>query len=433
MGKRIRSILTLTVLAVAPLAAATTLIRNVTIYLPTESYQTDSFVLIDGAKIRAVGRMADVPAGIYDHEYDLKGCTVYPAFIDPCYTGFQGGKEKEAAPAPPTDDAVDKTIRPPAEKRNHFIRRRLADELQLNGDEARKLIAQGFAAVQVVPQQGIIGGTSAVISLGGDTPARAVLEESRFLCLTLTPNPQLYPTTYAGLAAEWRQWRLDAAWYAEYRRLQANDPRARAEWRPELTILLDVFRGRLPLLIRAASLTEQSLAETLSRDITPVPVLVLNADCWRRAIPADAAFILPLSLEPVKDNRYAIQGETVKKQVAETLYPEKLAALVNGHPHISLTAPQPGDYAALFANLRRIVQKGAREEIVLRALTVNPARLLAVADRMGAVAPGKLANIVVCDGRILQEKRHIAKVWVEGRLFEFPPPDEAAKKSGGPK
>ena len=51
----------------------------------------------------------------------------------------------------------------------------------------------------------------------------------------------------------------------------------------------------------------------------------------------------------------------------------------------------------------------------LRAVTINPAEIFGVADRMGSLEKGKAANIVLADGDILEMRTNIKKVYIDGR------------------
>jgi imidazolonepropionase-like amidohydrolase len=62
------------------------------------------------------------------------------------------------------------------------------------------------------------------------------------------------------------------------------------------------------------------------------------------------------------------------------------------------------------------IRYGLAEEDALRALTINPARIAHVDDRIGSIEPGKDADLVVIDGAWYELTSRIAKVYVDGRL-----------------
>ena len=50
----------------------------------------------------------------------------------------------------------------------------------------------------------------------------------------------------------------------------------------------------------------------------------------------------------------------------------------------------------------------------LRAITLSPAEIFGVADRVGAIAPGRDASLVLATGDILDTRTHVTHVWIDG-------------------
>jgi imidazolonepropionase-like amidohydrolase len=50
----------------------------------------------------------------------------------------------------------------------------------------------------------------------------------------------------------------------------------------------------------------------------------------------------------------------------------------------------------------------------LRAITLSPAEIFGVADRVGAIAPGRDASLVLTTGDILDTRTHVTHVWIDG-------------------
>ncbi len=60
---------------------------------------------------------------------------------------------------------------------------------------------------------------------------------------------------------------------------------------------------------------------------------------------------------------------------------------------------------------------GLSKEDALKSVTLYPAEILGVADRMGSIDVGKVANIVVADGDILDARTNIKYVFINGRML----------------
>ena len=66
------------------------------------------------------------------------------------------------------------------------------------------------------------------------------------------------------------------------------------------------------------------------------------------------------------------------------------------------------------AAVRQAVERGLDPEAALTALTLAPAEIFGVADRVGTLAPGKIANLVIADGDLFREEAAISAVFVDG-------------------
>jgi imidazolonepropionase-like amidohydrolase len=58
---------------------------------------------------------------------------------------------------------------------------------------------------------------------------------------------------------------------------------------------------------------------------------------------------------------------------------------------------------------------GLTPDEALKSVTLYPAQILGIADRMGSLEVGKVANIVVADGDILDPRTHIRHLFINGR------------------
>jgi imidazolonepropionase-like amidohydrolase len=72
------------------------------------------------------------------------------------------------------------------------------------------------------------------------------------------------------------------------------------------------------------------------------------------------------------------------------------------------------------------MQAGLAEADAVRALTLSVAEIYGVADRLGSVEKGKIANLVVTDGPLFAEKTKLKYVFVDGVKFQPVPPETPA-------
>jgi hypothetical protein len=69
-------------------------------------------------------------------------------------------------------------------------------------------------------------------------------------------------------------------------------------------------------------------------------------------------------------------------------------------------------------NVNLAIEKGLPSDAALRALTLGPAEIFGVADRLGSIESGKIANLIVTDGDLFDEATKVMMVFVDGRKSE---------------
>jgi imidazolonepropionase-like amidohydrolase len=121
----------------------------------------------------------------------------------------------------------------------------------------------------------------------------------------------------------------------------------------------------------------------------------------------------PVSLAPDAD-------EPLRELKARANAPRGPAALdqagvLFGFESYGLTEPKD-----FLKNASRVVAAGVSRDVVLAALTINAATIAGAADAMGSIERGKIANLVVTDGDLFEEKTAIAHVFVAGRPVKLP-------------
>ncbi len=79
--------------------------------------------------------------------------------------------------------------------------------------------------------------------------------------------------------------------------------------------------------------------------------------------------------------------------------------------------------------VKRAIDAGLTESAAVRALTLSAAEIYGVADRVGSIEPGKIANLLVVKGNLFDEKAKIQYVFIDGVKYE--PAPEAPPARGG--
>ena len=87
--------------------------------------------------------------------------------------------------------------------------------------------------------------------------------------------------------------------------------------------------------------------------------------------------------------------------------------------------------ADLMKAVKKAIDAGLTQDQAIRALTLSPAEIFGVSDRLGSIEKGKIANLVVTKGDLFQDKTQVQFIFVDGQKFE-PTPEEPTPAVGSP-
>jgi imidazolonepropionase-like amidohydrolase len=138
--------------------------------------------------------------------------------------------------------------------------------------------------------------------------------------------------------------------------------------------------------------------------------------------PTRARTLAPDADEPVREVRTRVQA------------PKVPAALDKAGVPFAFASAGLREQRDFLRNAARAVKEGLSTEAAVRALTINAARIAGAADRLGSIERGKIANLIVTDGDLFEEKTRIRHVFVDGReiVVEEPPAEgRRGGRSGG--
>jgi imidazolonepropionase-like amidohydrolase len=177
--------------------------------------------------------------------------------------------------------------------------------------------------------------------------------------------------------------------------------------RADLEALIPVVEGREPLLVDVSKASDIRAVLTLAREEHLKIILDGAEEGWRVA-PEIAAAHAPVILNPISDRPVDFES------IFATL--ENAARLQKAGVEIAIEG-QGGANRAHEAryNAGNAVAHGLPHEAALEALTINPARMFGVADRIGSLEPGKDADLVVWSGDPFEPLSRPQLILIEGR------------------
>ena len=390
--------------AVAAHAQAQTIaITGGTVYPVSGPRIENATVLVRDGRVVAVGANVDVPADA--QRLDARGKWVTPGFIHP-WTAI--GLVEVGLSAGPVDvsargeNAIAAAFRPWA---------------ALNA--ASPLISQtrfdGITTLGIAPAGNLIGGQHAVIDLIGVT-GEQMLRRAPSAIVAQLSNAQAGETAArAELIARLREVLEDARnWPRRRAAVEENRSRELSATPADFDALQPVLARQIPLMIAVDRATEIDAALRIARDFNIRVVLVGAAEGWTRAREIAAANV-PVVVGGIRNipadfNTLGARGDNA-------------ALLRAAGVTVLLFSDSYGDGGHFNArNLRyeagNAVANGMSWEDALRAVTLTPAEVLGVGDRIGAIAAGRDANIVVWSGDPFEFATTADVVLIRGQRVE---------------
>lgn len=364
----------------------------------------DGQILVDGGRIVAVGTDLDVPEGT--EVFDASGCLVTPGLVD-AHTHIGLDEEAirwEGADYNETSDPVTPHMRG-------------IDGINPQ-DEAFRLALQGgvTAAVTGPGSANVIGGTFAAIRLYGRTADEMVLKDPAAMKAAFGENPKgcygqqgrKAPVTRMGVAALLRETLAKTKRYAEEIEAAEKDETKTRPYDIKLEAMLPVIRGEIPLKCHAHRADDMLTAIRVAEEFG----IRLTLDhCTDGHLIADvlAEKGCPVLVGPSLGNKSKFELKNKTFATPGILYKAGLSVcIITDAPVIPLY------YLALCAGLA--VREGLPEEEAWRTITLNPARVAGVDDRIGSLEPGKDADIAVFTSDPLHDIQATAKqVFVCGK------------------
>ncbi len=262
----------------------------------------------------------------------------------------------------------------------------------------------------------LVSGQTMVVKTAGEPPT--VLRPEAMIAVTLgdTGRPEgdkKAPGTRSKSVAMLRAELLKAA---EYRRKRA-DPDAAKRPAPDLRLeaLARVLAGEIPLLVTADRATDIASALRLAEETGVRMVLDSAAEAYLLLDRIRAAGV-PVIVHPTMRRAGSGETENASFETASRLRAAGIpVALQSGYEnYVPKTRVVLFEAAVAAAN-------GLEADGALAAVTIDAARILGVADRVGSLEPGKDADLALFDGDPLEYTTHCTGVIVDGRLVSDGP------------
>jgi imidazolonepropionase-like amidohydrolase len=384
-------------------------------------------LVVHAGKVQAVGSADEVSIPTGYSKIDVTGRTIYPGLID------------AYLPVNVTPPAASNLYWNPRIRAEVDVRDFLTPELM--DDTTRR--SQGIVAALFVPAGAVIDGSGAVASLGGATPvgsaSRQVIRAGvgQHALLTVARGPRGaggaddgtggYPGSPMGAVALARQAIYDARWYRDAWQVVRVDPSVSLpEMNSTMEALEPLIAGQRALFVQTGNELSFLRADRFAREFGLGLVVVGSGREYRRLAEIAAtgrAVICPVDFPPAPNVASVSDARSV---TLESLMhwdhaPENPARLAEHQIKMAFTSNGLENANTFLSQLRVAVKRGLSMEKALRALTLDAAELLGVADQLGSLSRGKLASFIVTDGDLFLEKTKIVQTWVAGTPYDIKP------------
>jgi hypothetical protein len=386
-------------------------------------------IVISRGIITAIGKDAAIPPEAW--VIDGKGLTVYPGLVD-SFTDVG----IPAAPSPGGEGGgprrSQESARGPEDRPGSTPWKSAADEVSLGDKRIESWRSAGFTTVVSAPKGGFFPGQAAVLDLAGEHAGDLVVKSPVAIPVSFQRSGGFgsgFPDSLLGVLAYVHQVWLDTDWSIKAQAIYEKNPRGVTRPRYDRTeaALADAFEDHKLVLVpannavqlrRALELVDRwqvngalyggQMAYEVAPEIAAKKLSVLVDLKWPEAEKdADPEFKSSIRTLRFRDRAPSSPAALAKAGV-------KFAFYSGG-----ITAPKDILKAA-----KKSIDAGLAPEAALRALTLSPAEIFGVADRLGSLENGKIANLVVADGDLFEEKTKIKMVFVDGKKFEIREPEK---------
>lgn len=423
-------------------------------------------VVIRNGLIAAVGPAVVAPADA--RIIDGNGLTIYPGFIDaygalglPATGGNAGGAGGAAARA-----GAATTAARPAGAPNSTNVVGLQPEVTvteaLDPDEASFTAAHaaGLTAAFTAPATGVFRGSAAMINLDGTDVSALILKPGVAQSVGFSRGGGFgggggggggFPGSLFAVFAALRQELLDAQRYRELKLAYDRNPRGlqRPAWDPSLEALQPVLARQQPVVMFANTEREITRALDLAKEFNLRVLIAGGNEAWKLADRLKAENVPVLLSVNFPRRAAATTGgaagggggggrgaaaddepelmRTLRERVDAPKSAGRLAAA-----GVRIAFQSSANFTEYLANVRRAVEGGLPADQAIRAMTLVPAELFGVSDRIGTIEAGKIANLTITRGDLLDKSSRVTQLFVDGKQITIPAPTVGAPNTRTP-
>jgi len=363
-------------------------------------------VIGDDGRIAAVGRADEVEVPPGSDVIGAKGAHVIPGLID-AHTHIGVDEEAVGWEGRDTNESTE-PVTP------HL---RAFDGIKSDDIAFREALEAGITSVGVLPgSANPIGGLGAAVKCFGRNKLEMLIKEPIGLKMAFGENPKRVhgvenkrsPSTRMGIAGVIREWLVKARNYSRKKELFKDQPEKLPDVDLRLEALELALRGAIPVRAHAHLADDMITAISIAKEFNLRLVLDHGTEAHR--IPdVIAREGIPVVVGPLMTakGKVELRGRTLETPKVLASYGITLA-ITTDHPVVPLKL--------LPVQVALAIREGLPFEEALKALTINAAKILGIADRVGSIEVGKDGDVVVLSRRPFDIEAKVLYTIVNGRV-----------------
>jgi len=430
--------------AAVPLFAETYAIQGARVVTVSGAVVEHGTVVVRDGLIQAAGDSVAVPKDAWVIEG--KGLTVYPGLIDALSTWgipettapaatISTGRSSRVVSVPAPTPAPAETPAPPArgpeDRPSTTSWVHAADLISPSDRRIEAARNAGFTTAVTYPTRGIFAGQGVIFNLAGERAGQMVVIPSSGLYVTLATagSGSGFPGSLMGAISYVRQVFLDAEQYKAAKELYAGNPSGLN--RPAYDRALEGVLESPRILLPAERWVEIDRMVRFAKELKANAVLYGGHEAYRSAeMLSNSKMPILVSLKWPERSRDADPEQVDSLRVMEMRERAVTtpAALAKAGVRFAFYSDNLESQRDIWTAVRRAITAGLAQADAVRAMTLSAAEIYGVADRLGSIEAGKIANLVITDGELFREGTHVKYVFVDGKKFGTVP--ETAGEAG---
>lgn len=380
----------------APKQSAPVALTGGTIHTVSGNVIQNGTIVFEDGVITAIGRNVQIPAGA--ERVDVAGKQIYPGLID----SYSQMGLYEIGAVGMTVDLNEQGIFNP----------NVRPEVAFNPESRHIGTARSSGVLVAVssPSGGRVSGQSSAMMLDGWTSEEMLIKSGTGL-LVNWPNPN-NEDNYDEALKMMREMFDTARAYKKARNAVKSGEAGRIDIDSKLETMMPVFAGERPVVVSANDVRQIQDAITWSEEEDLRLIILGGRDAHivgshlvEKNIPVIVTSVLTSPNRDWEgyDERYNLPA---KLQEAGVTY----AISGGGSAPYAIRLPNEAGAAAAY---------GLTIEQALRAVTLSPAEILGIDDRVGSLRVGKDATLLITDGNPLEYSTQIEQAYIEGRKIDM--------------